>query len=79
MGQEGQMAGTARLPTSSLHLGLAAIKPDRLVVAAVGLVQVVQEGKMVGLLRVGLLANTFKQLEEVGDRWGGSLGWTGRQ
>ena len=78
LGKAGQVAGLARLPTSSLHWGLAAGRPDSLVVAAEGLVKVVQEGKMVGLLHVGLLAGTLKQIQEVGAE-GGSLGWTGRQ
>ena len=36
--------------------------PDMLVVAAEGLVDVEQEGKVLGLLQMGLLAGTLKQL-----------------
>ena len=68
LGKTGQVAGLARLPTSSLDWGLAAGRPDSLVVAAEGLVKVVQEGTMVGLLQVGLLAGSLKQIEEVGGR-----------
>ena len=50
----------AKLPTSSLHWVLAAGRPDSLVVAAEGLLKVVQEGKVVGLLQVGLLAGILK-------------------
>ena len=72
LGTAGQLAGLARLPTSSLHKGLAAGRPDSLLVAAEGLVEMVQEGKMVGLLQVGLLAGTLEQFEEVGEEdWGG--------
>ena len=64
LGKEGHLAGMARLPTSSLHWSLAAGRPDSLVVAAEGLMKVVQEGKMVGLLHVGLLAGTLMQVRE---------------
>ena len=36
--------------------------PDMLVVAAEGLVDMEQEGKVLGLLQMGLLAGTLKQL-----------------
>ena len=36
--------------------------PDMLVVAAEGLVNVKQEGKVLGLLQMGLLAGTLRQL-----------------
>ena len=47
-------------------------------VAAEGLVGVVQEGKVVRLLQVGLLAITLGQLEEAGGYRGGgedTWGW----
>ena len=40
----------------------ACLLPDMLVVATEGLVDVEQEGKVFGLLQVGLLAGTLKQL-----------------
>ena len=43
-----------------LHWGLAAGWTDSLVVAAVKLVEVLQEGERVGLLQVGLWANTLE-------------------
>ena len=46
LGKAGQLVGLARLQTSFLHWGLAAGRPDSLVVAADGLVKVVQECKM---------------------------------
>ena len=49
----GQGRAGGVLPTSSLRWGLAAGRPDILVVAAEGLVKVVQEGKMVGLSACG--------------------------
>ena len=64
-GQGGQLAGMARLPASSLHWGLAAGQTDSLVVGTVKLAEVVQEGKVVGLLQVGLLAGTLEHLEGV--------------
>ena len=64
----GQLAGLARLLTSSLHWGLADGWPDSLVVAAEGLMKVVQESKLLGLLQVRLLAGILKQIEEVGGR-----------
>ena len=36
--------------------------PDMLVVAVMGLVNVEQEGNVLGLLQIGLLASTLKQL-----------------
>ena len=60
LGKAGQLAGPDKLPTSSLQWGLAFGRPDSLVVTAEGLVKVVQEGKMVGLLQVGLLAGTLE-------------------
>ena len=53
LGKAGQLAGLGSLAPSDLHWGLAAGRPDILVVAAEGLVKVVQEGKMVGLLQQG--------------------------
>ena len=41
---------------------LACWLPDMLVVAAEGLVYGEQEGKVLGLLQIGLLAGTLKQL-----------------
>ena len=55
LGQGGQLAGLTRLPASSLHWGLAAGRTDSLVVAA-KLVEMEQEGEVVGLLQVGLWA-----------------------
>ena len=46
LGKAGQLVGLARLQTSFLHWGLAAGRPDSLVVATEGLVKVVQEGKI---------------------------------
>ena len=63
--QGGQLAGLARLPASSLHWGLAAGRTESLVVAAVKLAEVVQEGEVVGLLQVRLLACTLEHLEGV--------------
>ena len=64
-GQGGQLAGMARLSASSLHWGLAAGRTESLVVAAVKLAEVVQEGEVVGLLQVRLLACTLEHLEGV--------------
>ena len=60
LGKAVQVAGLSRLPTSSLHWGLAAGRPDSLVVAAEGLMKVLQKGNMVGLLHVRLLAGTLE-------------------
>ena len=68
LGKAGQLAALARLLTFSLHWGLSAGRPDSLVVATEGLVKVVQEGKLLGLLQVRLLAGVLKQIEEVGGR-----------
>ena len=52
---QGQTAGKpGQAPASWL--------PDMLVVAAEGLADVEQEGKVLGLLQMGLLAGTLKQL-----------------
>ena len=67
-GQGGQLAGMARLLASSLHWSLAAGLTDCLVVTAVKLAEVVQEGEVVGLLQdlqVRLLAGTLEHLEGV--------------
>ena len=40
----------------------ACLLPDMLVVAAEGLVDIEQEGKVLGLLQMGLFASTLKQL-----------------
>ena len=40
----------------------ACLLPDMIVVAAEGLVDVEQEGKVLGLLQMGLLAGTLQQL-----------------
>ena len=59
----GQLAGMARLPASSLHWGLAAGGTESRVVTAVKLEEILQEGEMVGLLQVRLLAGTLEHLE----------------
>ena len=65
--QGGQLAGLARLAASSLHWCLAAGRTDSLVVATVELVDVEQEGEVVGLLmQVGLWAGTLEHLEGLG-------------
>ena len=58
-----QLAGLGRLPTSSLHWGLAAGRTDSLFVAAAKLAEVVQEREVVGLLKAGLRANTLEHLK----------------
>ena len=64
-GEGGQLADLARLNISSLHWGLVAGWPDMLVMAAEGLVEVMQEGEVVGLLQVEMWVCTVEQLEEV--------------